>query len=155
MEIAVHPDTSVVVKAPRGTLLEAIRNRVARRARWITKQIDYFLKFEPRTPSRRYVGGETHMFLGRHYRLKIKKQKDVEVKLKGAFFYVLTTDPNNPQKVKDLLNKWYREHARTVFSRRLEECHMRAKKLNVPYPNIRLRKMSKRWGSSARQATFC
>ena len=150
MEIAVHPDASVVVKAPKGTLLEAIRNRVAKRARWIRKQIDYFRKFEPRTPSRRYVGGETHLFLGRHYRLKIKKQNDEEVKLKGAFFNVLTSDPDNTQKVKDLLDKWYKEHARTIFSRRLEECYMRAKKLNVPLPNIRLRKMSKRWGSCSK-----
>ena len=150
MEIAVHPDASVVVKAPKGALLEAIRDRVAKRARWIKKQIAYFRKFDPRTPSRRYVGGESHLFLGRQYRLKIKKHNVDEVKLRGAYFYVLTPDPDNTQKVKDVLDKWYKEHARTVFAHRLEECYMRAKKLNVPYPNISLRKMSKRWGSCSK-----
>lgn len=150
MEIAVHPDARVVVKAPKGTLFEAIRIRVAKRARWIRKQIDYFRKFDPHTPSRRYVGGETHLFLGRQYRLKIKKQNDDEVKLRGEYFYVLTPDPDNTQKVKDLLDEWYKEHALTVFSRRLEECHIRAKKLNVPFPNIRLRRMAKRWGSCSK-----
>lgn len=150
MEIAVHPDARVIVKAPRGTLFETIRNRVAKRARWIRKQITYFRKFEPHTPSRRYVGGETHLFLGRQYRLKIKKQDKDEVKLKGAYFYVMTPDPDNTQKIKTLLDEWYKDHALAIFTRRLEECYRRAKKLNVPFPDIRLRRMSKRWGSCSK-----
>ena len=150
LEIAVHPDARVVVKAPGGTLLEAIRKRVAKRARWIRKQIAYFRKFEPHTPSRRYIGGETHLFLGRQYRLKIRKQNNNDVKLKGSYFYVMTPKPDNTQKVKDLLDEWYRKHARIIFSRRLEECYMHAKKLNIPFPDIRLRKMSKRWGSCSK-----
>jgi len=72
------------------------------------------------------------------------------VKLKGAYFYVMTPNPDNTQKVKDLLDEWYRKHARIIFSRRLEECYIRAKKLNIPFPDIRLRKMSKRWGSCSK-----
>jgi len=150
IEIAVHPDSRVTVKAPGGTSFETIRKRVAKRARWIRKQITYFCKFEPHTPSRRYVGGETHLFLGRQYRLKIKKQDEDEVKLKGAYFYVMTPDTDNTKKIKDLLDEWYRKHARIIFSRRLEECYIRAKKLNIPFPDIRLRKMSKRWGSCSK-----
>ena len=65
LETAVHPDAQVMVKAPKGTTPKAIQGRIVKRARWIIKQINYFRKFEPRTPSRRYVGGETHLFLGR------------------------------------------------------------------------------------------
>ena len=150
MEFAVHPDATVVVKAPKGTLLETIRHRVARRARWIKKQIAYFRQFEPHTPARRYVGGETHLFLGRQYRLKIRKGSNTGVKLKGAYFHVITPEPDNTQKVKELLDEWYKEHARSVFSKRLEACYLRAKKLNVPFPEIRLRRMSKRWGSCSK-----
>lgn len=150
MEIAVHPDARVIVKAPKGTAPEIIGGRIAKRARWIRKQIDYFRKFGPRTPSRRYVGGETHLFLGRQYRLKIRKQNKDKIKLKGAYFYVMTPDPDNTQKVKALLDAWYKEHARTIFSRRLEECYRHTKKLNIPLPQIKLRKMSKRWGSCSK-----
>lgn len=153
MEIAVHPDARVIVKVPKGTAPEVIRGRITKRARWIRRHIDYFRKFELCTPSRRYVGGETHLFLGRQYRLKIKKQDNQDkndVKLKGAYFHVMTPDPDDTQKVKNLLNEWYKERALTIFSRRLEECYIRSKKLNVPFPNIRLRKMSKRWGSCSK-----
>ena len=64
MEIAVHPDGKVVVKAPIGTTPAAVQKRVVKRARWIRKQINYFRQFEPGTPPRRFVGGETHLYLG-------------------------------------------------------------------------------------------
>ncbi len=150
MEIAVHPDIRVTVKAPRGIPPEIIKGKVLRRASWIKKQIDYFRRFEPRTPALCYVGGETHLFLGRQYRLKIRKHNSCEVKLKGAYFYVLTPETDNTQKVKNMLSDWYKSRALVIFSRRLEECYKRAAKLNVPFPRLRLRKMIKRWGSCSK-----
>ena len=150
IEFSVHPDGRVVVTAPKGTLLETIRSRVARRARWIGKQIDYFRQFEPHTPARRYVGGETHLFLGRQYRLKIRKGSNAEIKLKGAYFYVMTPEPDNTEKVKELLDEWYQEHARSVFSKRLDTCYLRAKRLHILLPKLRLRRMLKRWGSCSK-----
>lgn len=150
LEIAVQPDGRVTVKAPKGTTPVTVQKRVMKRARWIRKQIDYFRQFEPRTPPRRYIGGETHLFLGRQYRLKIKKGHNEEVKLKGAHFYVKTPRLNDKQKVKSLLTAWYQEHARAIISRRLEHCYEAAKRLNVPFPTARLKKMVKRWGSCSK-----
>ncbi len=150
MEIAVHPEGRVTVKAPKGTTRDEVRKRVTRRARWIRKHVAYFQQFEPRTPARRYVGGETHLFLGRQYRLKIKKDNSERVKLKGAFFYVMTPLSDNKQKVRSLLAAWYQDRSRVIFSRRLEHCYETAKRLNVPFPAVRLKKMAKRWGSCSK-----
>ncbi len=147
LEIAVHPNCRVLIKAPIGTSPEKIRVRLVKRARWITKQISYFHAFEPRTPARRYLSGETHLFLGRQYRLKIKSDQQGTVKLKGSHFFVGTAAPRKPSKIKDLLDEWYKEHALIIFYRRLDECYRRAERLKVPYPKIRLRKMVRRWGS--------
>ncbi len=57
LEIAVLPDSSVVVKAPSTTALDDIHRRVKHRARWIVRQINWFKQFSPVTPPRRYVGG--------------------------------------------------------------------------------------------------
>jgi predicted metal-dependent hydrolase len=43
--------------------------------------LDYFRQFEPRTPGRSYVGGETHLYLGKQYRLKISSGDLDSVKL--------------------------------------------------------------------------
>lgn len=154
LEIAVHPDARVVVKAPRGTKPEAVENRIRKRVRWIRKQINYFRKFEPRTPARRYVGGETHLYLGRQYRLKIKKQKEPAVKLKGAYLHIMTPDVHDSKIVKRVVNAWYKEHARLIYARRLEKCYKTAKSLQVAYPEIQLRKMVKRWGSCTRSGNI-
>ena len=154
MEIAVHPDTRVVVKAPKGTSAETIKTRIVRRARWIRKQIKYFDRFVPRTPPRSYVGGETHLYLGRQYRLKIRKQRESVVKLKGSFLYVQVFDPKNRRAVKRLLDEWYKEHSRVVFTRRLESCYDAARRLNVPMPKLQLRNMSRRWGSCGKNGTI-
>ena len=150
MEIAVHPDARIIVKAPVGTRAEDIEARMLKRARWIRRQLSFFEQFVPRTPPRQYVGGETHRYLGRQYRLKLRKGKEHDVKLKGAHFYVKTPDPQNKQTVKGLLDDWYKEHALSVFCKRLELCYAKAKNLKVQFPEIKLKKMSKRWGSCSK-----
>jgi predicted metal-dependent hydrolase len=41
LEIAVHPDKSIVVKAPQTSTLEAIEKKIKKRARWIKRQSNY------------------------------------------------------------------------------------------------------------------
>ncbi|MBI4682138.1 MAG: M48 family metallopeptidase [Nitrospirae bacterium] len=147
MEIAVHPDAIVIVKVPIGISADKIAARLAKRARWIRKQLSYFQQFIPRTLPRQYAGGETHLYLGRQYRLKIRKGKKGDVKLKGAYFQISTPDQKNRQDVKKLLDNWCKEHARKIFAQRLGICFEKATSLKVPFPSIQLRKMSKRWGS--------
>jgi len=150
MEISVRPDGRVAVRAPLGTSPLTVQQRVVKRARWIRKQINFFRQFEPRTPPRRYIGGETHLYLGRQYRLRVKRHSDDVVKLKGADFLVMTLVPENRQKVKSLLTEWYQEHAREIFAKRLQHCYETAKGLKVPYPVSKLKKMTKRWGSCSK-----
>lgn len=146
MEIAVHPDGRVTVKAPTETTRDTIYARVAKRARWIKKKLEYFRQFEPSVP-KRYVGGETHLFLGRQYRLKLVNSADREVKLKGGYFFVTTPEPHDPTTIRKMLDKWYSDHALSVFQNRLQLCFESVKKLNVPFPKIGLRRLRKRWGS--------
>ncbi|MDH3347165.1 MAG: M48 family metallopeptidase, partial [Desulfobulbaceae bacterium] len=71
MEIAVHPDSTVIVKAPVQSDITLIEKKIIKRARWILRQLNYFKQFNPKTPDRCYVNGETHLYLGKQYRLKL------------------------------------------------------------------------------------
>ena len=71
--ITVKPDLTVIVSAPRTASLKTIKEKILKKAYWIIKHQNYFKSFHPLTPQRRYVNGESHLYLGRHYRLKIKK----------------------------------------------------------------------------------
>jgi len=147
LEIAVHPDQRVVVKAPLGTNDEAIRARVARRAGWIIKQQVFFRQFEPRTPERRYVGGETHLYLGRHYRLKVSQGNRDAVKLTRGYFEIEVRGDVSSEKVKCLLERWYRDKSAERFHESLDCCWSHFEKHSLEKPRIQVKRMQKRWGS--------
>jgi predicted metal-dependent hydrolase len=145
--IEVFPDGSVVIRAPMGTGFEEIRKRVGKRARWIVKQRLYFRQFEPRTPQRHFVGGETHLYLGKQFRLKASEGSVESVKLSRGHFLVETKNPADADKIKSLLDKWYAEKATAMFHGAFECCWRRFEKLAPAKPRLRTRRMKKRWGS--------
>lgn len=154
MEIAVHPDSRVVVKAPRGTDLLNIKNRLMKRARWIKRQLAYFSQFDPRTPARRYVGGESHLYLGRQYRLKIGLGPMNGVKLVKGYFRVTVNGDVAPDRVKRLLDTWYAEKARVRFREVLERCLSEFERLGLAAPKLMIRRMKTRWGSLSANGTL-
>ena len=146
LEIAVHPDKSVVVTAPASAAPAMIEAKIKKRGRWIKKQIAYFGRFDPRTPARRYVGGESHLYLGRKYRLKIETAEQDGVTLRHGFFYV-RCGRQDPAHVKHLLETWYRERANAylpaVFAERWRDFNTGRRR----QPTLKLRPLKKRWGS--------
>ena len=88
--ISVHPDLSVVVKAPVGTNPEVIRRFITRRGGWIQKSWKVFEQYLPKQPPRRYISGETHRYLGRQYRLKVVQGERDSVKCLRGHFWVTT-----------------------------------------------------------------
>ena len=147
LDIAVQPDQVVTVTAPKSADLEDIDQRVAAKARWILKQQAFFAQFSPRTPARRYISGETHLYLGRQYRLKVHRQDHVAVKLFGRYIYIQTPTPEDTDSVKALLNQWYLNRAKDKFQSRLEKCFQRFSRRGFDCPQLRIRKLTKRWGS--------
>lgn len=146
LEIAVHPDKSVVVKAPKTSTLEAIEETIKKRARWIKRQIAYFNQFDPRTPDRKYVGGESHLYLGRKYRLKIKVSDKDKVLLKNGYFCIEATY-NKPDHIEQLMDFWYRRQAKMYLSKIFDTCWDGFKEGDLNKPILKLQKMDKRWGS--------
>lgn len=142
--ITVSPDYSVFVKAPIGTPLDKIKARLHKKAPWILKQQNFFLAFHPKTPTRKYVSGETHLYLGRQYRLKIQYTKTESVKLKGKFIVIAT---KNKGKVPQLMNEWYLHNAKIIFSSIANPLIEKFKKHKVEPSSFILRSMSTRWGS--------
>ena len=146
MEIAVHPDQRVVVKAPRTAEMEAIERRMRKRAAWIRRQIVYFRQFEPRTPERKYVAGESHRYLGRQYRLKIQQSGRNGVLLKGGYFFIDCCD-EHPERIKSILEAWYGRRAAAYLERVFGDCWSRFDGGKYRRPDLMLRKMKTRWGS--------
>jgi predicted metal-dependent hydrolase len=142
--ITVTPEMDVLVKAPIDTSVEIVKEKIRKKAPWIIKQQSFFLAFQPKIPLRKYVSGETHLYLGRQYRLQIQIGSEESVKLKGKFIEVTASEKS---RAKDLLNSWYLQHARTKFHAIAQPLIEKFKKYEVVPSSIVLREMPTRWGS--------
>jgi predicted metal-dependent hydrolase len=147
MAITVFPDGAIRVIAPEATPQAEVERRLRKRARWLIRQLLHFEQFRPRAPERRYVGGETHLYLGRQYRLKLHKSTEEEVKLKGAFLHVTSSEHRKPRVVKRLVSNWYREKGRTTIADRFTVIAARFVKMGCQPPLPIFRSMPRRWGS--------
>ena len=155
LTIHVYPEMRVEVLAPKAKSLDLILARVQRRARWIVKQWRYFEQFQPTQPERRFVSGETHVYLGRQYRLKVVKGAPSEVKLVGRFFVVRLPDPEGSSAVSRMLHQWYLQHAKALFVNRALHWISESRSLAMPcVPPINVRKMTHRWGSCTKRGTI-
>lgn len=147
LAISVHPSGEVEVVAPSGTSKTVIEERLRRRASWVLQQQRYFEQFQPRTPKRRYVGGETHLYLGRQYRLKVIESGVDSVKLKGGYFFVSTAGRLTSEQVAALMADWYRSHAIAKLSERFAVTTARYARVLTITPSLAVRPMQRRWGS--------
>ena len=142
--ISVRPDCSVEVKAPVGATMEEIRLHVRRRAAWIYRQQCYFRSFGIHTPARKYVSGESHLYLGRQYMLRVVQGGRDEVHYRGN---ILEVDCRRKDDVQALLCAWYRRRADIKLHEFAVPLVERFRRYGVEPAGIVLKEMSTRWGS--------
>ena len=149
--ITVNPDKTVYIKAPADTEYSNIIDQIKKKGRWILKQKDHFESFLPNTPERKYVSGETHLYLGKQYRLKLFEDETERVKMIRGYIQVFTKDRTDKERIKGLLSSWYRDHFEKKVNDHLEANLEYFQRYKLGRPEIRIRKMKKRWGSCTPQ----
>lgn len=154
LAISVLPDSSVELAAPIGTEQCELERRLRRRARWVCRQLDHFDQFRPRTPPRRYVGGETHLYLGRQYRLKIVEAEVENVRLIGRHLVIELRERHDTVRTRALLHDWYRQKAEVRLRERFEKAWPSFERLGCSRPRLRIAAMQTRWGSHSAAGTI-
>jgi predicted metal-dependent hydrolase len=149
--IKVYPDKSVHVIAPTGTSIEKVSEKVHSKAAWILKQQDFFLSFHPITPQRRFISGETHLYLGKQYRLKLVETDKEAVKLQGRNITVYCKDKDHKARIEKQLKAWFKVKADQHFNKLFQELTLLAKPFFNGTPTLKYRWMDKRWGSCSQK----
>ncbi|MFJ6280797.1 M48 family metallopeptidase [Arthrobacter subterraneus] len=155
LEITVEPDGSVRVVAPADASRDAVDLRIRRRARWILAQQRAFEEFRPRTPARQYVPGETHLYLGRQYRIRVVPREPAagapvraEVKMVRGFLEVAGVAFDDTAAIERNITAWFHQRARLHLPGRVEtNCKRFPDPLAVEPTGVRLQVMPTRWGS--------
>lgn len=143
IRIKVHPKERVEVQAPVGACETDVRDALKKRLRWITKNLEAQETRRAHIMPREYISGETHLYLGRRYVLKVTLSDTDSVKLKGS---QLLVNVDRQAFVPDALNRWYRQRAETYFRKRLKLLTPELPWVHAE-PKIILRSMSTQWGS--------
>lgn len=154
LTITVFPDQRVLVCAPRGVPIEEVQARVQKRVRWVARQIDRFERFQPVQPPRQYVSGETHLFMGRQYRLRIVPSNKYLVALDGRYILVHSRRPRNTVQIRRMMDRWFLRRARLVLENRFEVCWEKFRHNRTARPRLRLYRMKNRWGSCTTSGTI-
>ena len=149
--IEVHPDGRVLVLVPSICDDATIEDKVRLRASWISRQLTMFSRFERHTAPRQYLGGESHRYLGRQYRLRVIANEPglVSAQVKLTRGEMVVTGPKNlpPEKIKELLRCWYLNRARDAFDAALTDTFDIFSRRKLVKPRISVRDMRSRWGS--------
>jgi predicted metal-dependent hydrolase len=148
LTISVSANLIVEVVAPIDAPLERILEKIRKRAPWIRRQLRFFSQFHPRTPQRLFIAGETHLYPGRQYKLKVLRHVEQGVKLYRGRMVVQSHKPRDSHITKELVESWYRERAHVKFRERAIVCQQRFPNPKTHEPaGILIRHLQQRWGS--------
>jgi len=149
--VAIDPVDGVILKAPTDVPEQRLDAVVIAKGPWILQRLQDYRELGPAPPSREYVGGESYLYLGRSYRLKVVTSAGIDkpsAALRGAF---LTVEINKgsamegqKEAIRGSLVRWYRRQA----GRRLpERVALYAARAGLECPPVLIRNQEKRWGS--------
>lgn len=147
LSIHVEPNGRVLVDAPPGVPHAAVLAAVRKRSRWISHQVEAALGRRTNLSLRQYVSGESLLYLGRRYRLKVVVQPGAceSASMRGSFV-VVTVPDRSADLVRKALEAWYRLRAREVFAQRLGAVAEPLRWVRQ-LPATRLQFMTVQWGS--------
>ena len=143
LSICVNPDGSVYLKAPLDATLEAIRQKIHKRANWILRQKRFFESFGAPTTKRQYISGESHLYLGRQYMLRVKESNVNVVHYQNN---IIEIECRHKKDAGVLLQTWYRQRANIKFQEYAMPIIEQFSVYGVRPQSLSIKKMDKRWG---------
>ena len=152
--VAVTVDSAggVLLVAPAQLATSELDALVRRKAPWIDKQIRRVKSLESMPASREFVSGESMLYLGRHYRLKVCPRENGPPKLRGRWLHVSArVGADQPDEVRSALISWLRQRAQERLPERVGAWCL---KVGVAMPQVLVADQRKRWGSCDQGGTI-
>lgn len=140
--LKVKPTQEVILTVPLGMCEKEIECILYKRQAWIEKHLAFFR--ERVISSKESANGETFLYLGRSYQLKVIESKSEQTKLTQDHFELSLYDKRDDKRKAQLIDQWYRERAGEQFMQAIEKFTLIVqKKVN----RVTIKSMKTRWGS--------
>ena len=153
MAIHVLPCGEVIVKAPVQATDGEITDFMRRKNSWVMKQLNYFRHFN-KTRTCDLSSGSEFFYLGKQYQIiRAKTQKVKEYVEIGKFFLTIhSIFPNKEERINAIMTNWINSQTKKQFMLALGRCMKKFS--DIPLPELRIRKLSRRWGSFLKSGTI-
>lgn len=139
------PHGRVRVAAPLAVSDDAVRLAVIGKLGWVKRQRSHF-QAQPRQSAREMIGGESHYFLGRRYRLRvIERAGPTGVVLRNRTTMEIYVPPGvTTTRRMAILHRWYRDRLRELVSPMLAKWQTI---VGASAADLGIKKMKTKWGS--------
>lgn len=142
--VTIFPAGNIILTAPTGASVERLDRVVHQKARWITSRLRSVRPFAQAAPQKEFVSGDSFLYLGRQYRLRVLAGPE-EVRLDGGRLVVRALEGRGrAHRIRALLVAWYRARAEAWLPARAE---LWAERMGMPAPTVLVREQELRWGS--------
>lgn len=147
ISLVITQDARLVVYAPIKTPIDYIKNLVRKKRFWIRKQQEILEERYRNIQPKEFVNGESFLFLGRTYRLRIVDGDADTIELTGSLMIPRTLLP----QAKDHLVMWYKSQARVKIPERVD---WYVKSTGLQCKSVRITDAAKRLGSCGPKGTL-
>ncbi len=144
LELRLHPDHSLEVRAPRRSRDADIQAFVASRRDWIERRLQ---AMPAPVPAPALVDGAQHLFLGKRLPLKIRTSRRNSVSFGDDGIDIWMPAPHSEERVGRALEDGYRSQARRHFAGWIDLHFPAFRARGHDRPRLRVKKMKTRWGS--------
>ena len=142
-------DGKLVVTSPAETTIDKLNAVVHNKGPWVIQRIHRASSLPAPSSEREFVTGETVLYLGRQFRLKVVERDDDHSRIKAGWYEVPVAPGLQAQQqrreVRRVLLGSLKQHADLYLPDRLAEVCRRLRIIDKP--SIIVREQRKRWGS--------
>ncbi len=141
VSIFIERDGSVRVLAPASTSDETIETAIKSKEYLIFTKLAKWKELNQGRVNREYVNGQSFLYLGRNYRLKLTENQDVPLKISGGFFLL---DIRHLSKAEKVFKEFYKEKALLKIKERMK---VHEDKFPTKPTAIKVLELRNRWAS--------
>ena len=148
INLRIKPDLSVSVSANKRVSMKYIDSFVMSKKDFILRaQKKISLRQKLFVTEKKYSEGESFTLLGKNYFLCLEQtQKNTSVHIEGKNIVFSVKNPNDFDEKKHLWEKFLKNTCVQIFTQVAESVYPKFATMNVPFPEIKIRKMKAKWG---------
>ena len=149
INLRIKPNGKIYVSANKQVPIYYIDNFIREKQNYIIANLEKFKENQSHvsTYSKSYLSGDEFDILGKTLQLKVIEGIEESVRSDKKVIFLTVKNKDDVNRKEKIMNMWLKEMQENIFRDICRETYKVFRKYGIKYPNIKIRKMTSRWGS--------